>query len=1052
MFCRIIAVAALVFADTIWGQSTRGVIVGAVTDQSGSAVPAAEVTVSNEKTNVTTTAPTSTAGQYTVTNLEPGTYRVSVAAQGFKTGTVRDITIYVNQTMRADVKLEVGDVATTVEVQATAPVVQSETSAVGSVVDSNQMKNMPLNGRSDIYSLLSLAPGIQRGQQNPVVPGATWFGSTNMTIDGVSNIDVGNERLGPTVPSLESMAEFKVITNAASAEFGRGGAQIVVATKSGTNEVHGSLFAFNRNRALSAKNFFATGLPKPPFNRNEFGGSIGGPVLKDKLFFFGTFEGLRRRASVTSVTQQPTAALKAGNFAGVASVRDPLTGDPFPNSQIPANRISPAAQELMKYTSEPNTATSAPGGLGNNFTYNSPTRESNDRYSIRIDSQITSKDRITGRYFEADNGPFVSAVSGATDKFGNWAGFGSSARNVQSSYTRLFTPAFINEVRFGLTHIKYYRTPQNLTVDPSKFINGLISPVEGLGGLPTVNINGFRGFFDQPGSGDRQRNWELFDVLSWARNRHTIKSGFEFQRVSAFNFQNPAPPRGQFNFDGRYAGQPFADFLLGAASLTSRVTRNLEVEPQNSRYGAFVQDDWNIARRLTLNLGVRWEMEGLFDNGRGDLANFYSDLGKVVLLRGQRDPRFANLPIVNGVDVGLSPSNYLNRDENNFAPRVGLAYRPFGNSRFVVRSSYGIFYSVIGGYIGYTALANNPPFRAVESFEPLPGTVPSLTFLNPFPGTGSIPANPNINAVDRNRVNPYFQQWNFTIEGEVLHNTALRVSYVGDKGTRLERLFNVNDPPPAPGQVQPRRPFQPFGPISIYQSGRNTISNQFQLGALRRFTAGFAFQFEYQYTNALGEQPFGITPPTDNRNARLDRGHADFVRHHVATANYIYDLPFGRGRHFQLSGVADKLVGGWQLTGITSFGTGEPFSVTFNSTVLGWPSSRADIVGDPAVPNRSIDQWFNPTVFAVPAPFTYGNSARNLLFGPGFFNWDAGVFKNTLLTERINLEFRAEFFNILNHANFAVPASNISVPNTVGRISSTSNTPRDIQFGLRLQF
>jgi hypothetical protein len=286
----------------------------------------------------------------------------------------------------------------------------------------------------------------------------------------------------------------------------------------------------------------------------------------------------------------------------------------------------------------------------------------------------------------------------------------------------------------------------------------------------------------------------------------------------------------------------------------------------------------------------------------------------------------------------------------------------------------------------------------------------------------------------------------------VLHNTALRVSYVGDKGTRLERLFNINDPPPAPGQVQPRRPFQPFGPIGIYQSGRNTISNQFQLGALRRFTAGLAFQFEYQYTNALGEQPFGITPPTDNRNARLDRGHADFVRHHLATANYIYDLPFGHGRRFRLSGVADKLAGGWQLTGITSFGTGEPYSVTFNSTVLGWPSSRADIAGDPAVSNRSIDRWFNPAAFVIPAPFTYGNSARNLLFGPGFFNWDAGVFKNTLLTERINLEFRTEFFNILNHANFAVPASNISVPSTVGRISSTSNTPRDIQFGLRLQF
>jgi hypothetical protein len=221
---------------------------------------------------------------------------------------------------------------------------------------------------------------------------------------------------------------------------------------------------------------------------------------------------------------------------------------------------------------------------------------------------------------------------------------------------------------------------------------------------------------------------------------------------------------------------------------------------------------------------------------------------------------------------------------------------------------------------------------------------------------------------------------------------------------------------------------------------------------VRRFATGFSFQFEYQYTQALGEQPFGITPPTDNRNAALDRGHADFVRRHLATANYVYNLPFGRGRHFALAGVADKIFGGWQLSGITSFGTGEPYSVTFTSTVLGWPSSRADIVGDPKPSDPSITQWFNPAAFAVPAPFAYGNSARNLLFGPGFFNWDAGVFKNTALTGRVNLEFRAEFFNILNHPNFGLPASNISVPGSVGRITATSNSPRDIQFGLRLQF
>jgi hypothetical protein len=282
----------------------------------------------------------------------------------------------------------------------------------------------------------------------------------------------------------------------------------------------------------------------------------------------------------------------------------------------------------------------------------------------------------------------------------------------------------------------------------------------------------------------------------------------------------------------------------------------------------------------------------------------------------------------------------------------------------------------------------------------------------------------------------------------------LRASYVGSKGTHLDRNININDPIPAPGQIQPRRPFQPFGTIAYRESGRNSITNQIQLGARRRFADGISFQLEYQYTNALSEQPFGISAPMDSFRAYLDRGHADFIAHHVTTANYTWDLPFGRGRAWELSGVADKIFGGWQLAGIVGVGSGQPFSVTFDSTVTGWPSNRANVVPDqPLYPeDRSIARWFNPAAFAVPAQFTYGNSARNMLFGPGYFNWDTAVFKNTAITEHVNLQFRAEFFNILNHPSFGVPSSNVSVASQVARITSTANTPRDIQFGLRLSF
>src|SRR5437667_2924657 len=611
-------------------QSNSAVLVGTVSDSSAAAIVGAKVTVENQGTNISPTVTTKSDGQYTVTNLEPGSYRVTATSPGFTEKSIRDITVFVNQSVRVDVNLEVGAWSPRTEVEATAPVVQSETSSIGQVVDSRQVTKMPLDGRGNLNGLLSLTPGVMTTGQNPLISGGVWFGSTNLTIDGVSDIDTGNERLGPVVPSLESIEEFKVLSNGASAEFGRGGSQVLVQTKSGTNQYHGSLFEFNRNGRLAAKNFFATGLAKPPFNRNEFGASFGGPVIHNKLFFFAAYEGLRRVIAATNITAQPTAAIKAGNFAGLSPVTDPSTGAPFPGNQIPAGRISPVAQGLLKFASEPNLPGAA-GGLGANFAYNTPTRESNDRYSGRLHYQMTSKDRITGRYYYAGDGPYQSGVGGATDKYGNWGGFGASSHNAGVSYTRVIAPTVINEARVGFLQVNYYRTPQNYTFDPSPLIPGLIAPVPGLGGLPTVTITGFAGFFDQPGSGDRQRDYEVYDNLSWVRGKHSMKFGGEYQRVSAFNFQNPAPARGSFAFDGRYTGNSFADFLLGDTLATSRTTENLQTEPRNHRGAVFAQDDWTVSGKLTLNLGLRRQYEGIFDNGfgAGNLANFAPAIGNI---------------------------------------------------------------------------------------------------------------------------------------------------------------------------------------------------------------------------------------------------------------------------------------------------------------------------------------------------------------------------------------------------------------------------------------
>ena len=726
--------ATSLFLASAWAQSTRGILVGTVSDPSGAAVAGALVTVTNQGTNLFEKTETGADGQYTVTNLDPGVYQVAVTASGFRGSTTRDIIINVSQTARQNVQLTVGDVATTVEVQASAPVVQSETSSIASVVDNRQIQTIPLNGRSNIFNLLSLAPGVMRTGQNPIIGGGVWFGSTNMTIDGVSNIDTGNERLSPRRLRLNLSANSASFRMAPQAEYGRGGAQVVVATRAGTNETHGSLFAFNRNAALSAKNFFATNLPTPPFNRNEFGGSLGGRIIRDKLFYFGSYEGLRHRESITNFLALPTVALKSGNFAGLAPIRNPETNQPFENNVIPAERINSVAKAILKYSPDPNQTGTGAAGLGNNYVFNSPLRESNDRYSARADYNLTSNDRFTGRWFKANNGPFLNSFATGTELFGNWGGFGTSSWNVLGSYTRVLSPRLVNEARLGILDIHYFRTPQNAGLDTSTIVPGLIAPVPGTGWTAEHQHHRIPRYLHLPGSGDRQRSYEVADTLSWSLGRHNVKAGAEFQRVSSFNFSNPLPARGQFNFDGRYTGNAFADFLLGYTTQTQRVTKNLEVEPVNSRYAGFVQDDFNMNTHLTLNVGLRYEYAAPFQNARGDLANFYPGVGKIVLIQGEANPRFAGLPIVNGKDVGIDSSNYVNKNTKNFAPRVGFAYRPFGRPTFVVRSSYGIYYNVIGGYIGYTGLANNPPFRTVETFDALPGNTPSLEPLQSIPG------------------------------------------------------------------------------------------------------------------------------------------------------------------------------------------------------------------------------------------------------------------------------------------------------------------------------
>ena len=1052
---RFLVFATLCSAVPLFAQTT-GTIVGRVTDPAKAAITRAQIELTSETTGIAATATPTAEGDFTFPRLAPGTYQLKVSADGFKAQVRRNIAILVNQTARLDVELAVGTVTSSIEVDAQAPVVQSETSSLGNVVDSHQVEAMPLNGRTSIYGLMAMMPGVQQAGSNPAIAGAAYRGGTGQTVDGVSNDDAIGERLLGQVPSLDGIAEFKVIANAAPAEFGKN-AQIIMASKSGGNDLHGSLFEFNRNAVMAAKAHNAQTIAKPAFNRNEYGGSVGGPIRKNKLFYFGSFEGLRLVQSTTTQLSDPTAAMMSGNFSGLPTIiKDPLaSGAPFAGNIIPTTRISAISQKFLPYIPTPNLPGQGATGLGTNFVTNVPQHQPNDRYSVRADYQLSDKDMISARYFWTNNGPYSTAGGGMP--YGNWDGFGISTQNFSGQYTRVITPSIANVLRVGLNYWTDYRMPQNHLLDPSTIIPGDPAPLPGLGGLPTISMSGFSTVSDQPGSGDVNHQRQLADSISYQRGRHSFKAGIDFSRVDVVNRQNSSPYRGSFAFDGRYTGQSFADFLLGDISTSSRATSNFILDDVNKRYAAYVQDDWRISERLTINAGLRYDYQSPWVKNN-ELALWDRGLNSLVVVNGTAQPLWTGVvPIVSGSSLGITPGNYMNLGNRNFAPRIGLAYRPFGSPKFVIRAAYGIFYNVMGEYDGAVDLRDlglNPPFRASQTFLGSNNGIPNLTWADAWAGTGSSSTSspPNLYAVDKNFHLGYNQQWNYTMEWEPIRNTAVRASYVGSKATHFVQVVDLNNPLPSSLPVQPRRQYQPFGDIFYYQSSRNSNLHQLQLGATRRFSSGLEFGAEYQFTRVLG-LPYDGATATTYTNLRLDYGNSSqYVRHYLVM-NYIYDLPFGKGKRFvsNVSSPVNKVIGGWQIAGIATFNTGSFFSVSFNSTLTGWPSGRANLIGDPTNAQRNQFQWFNPAAYAVPAPYTYGGSAPNSLQGPGSIAWDSALFKKTSLTDRIHLEVRMEAFNILNHANLGNPGTNISVPASVGIITSR-NGSRVVQFGARLSF
>ena len=1047
---------ALLLTSLPVSSQTMGSIVGRVTDSAKAVVPGAQVELVNADTGIVLRTVTDAQGEYILPRVDPGNYRLSVSAQGFEKAVRSSIPILVNQAAREDVSLALGAVSTTISVQSEAPVVQSETSSIGQVVDGAQVTEMPLNGRDSIYSLLALAPGVQDSGSNPMISGSAFRGGTSVTVDGTNTDDALNERINLPVPSLETIAEFKVVTNGAPAEFGKP-AQVIVVTKGGGNQIHGTLVAFNRNNVLAAKSHAAENIAKPPYKRNEYGGSVGGPIKKNKLFYLGSFEGLRLVQYTLTQESLPTVAMKQGDFNGIAAIKDPLLGTPFPGDVIPSNRISPVSTTLLPYLPNPNQPGSS-NGLGVNLAENVPTDQPNDRYAVRGDYQIDPRDTVNVRYYWVNNGPYVSATGGGV-LFDNWAGYGLSSKNLSSVYTRVVTPSLTNEFRFNINYWSDYRIPQNNAFNANTLIPQDPAPQQGLGGLPTITMNGFTTMQDQPGSADVNHNATISDFLTWVRGHHTIKGGLALTRISAVNRQNSSPYRGSFSFNGQYSGESFADFLLGDINQSSYNTSNFTMDDLNYRTSYFVQDDWRVNAHFTLNVGLRYEYETPWEK-RNDLSYWSQALNELVVVHGTAVSAFNGLPTVSGSTMGVTTSNYINLGRKNFAPRLGFAYRPFNSSRFVVRGSYGIFYNPMSEYddqIDVRDLGLNPPFRATYTFAAPSSGPPTITWSNPFSGSGTAGgvANPTVYGITPNFRDGYEQNWNVTTEWEFLPNTVLRTSYLGSKGTHLPITIDVNEPLPTSAPLQPLRPYQPWGDVYLYQSTRNDILNQAQIGVTHRIGHGLEFGLEYSFTKDLTPSYDGVIP-YDPYNVRLDRGNDPMYSRNYMVANYIYDLPIGRGKLWlnSVSSRVNKVVGGWQIAGIVTAASGHYTSITTNAKANGYQyptqTPRANTVGNPSVANQTQYQWFNPAAYAVPSAYVYGDSAPYSIQGPGTFNWDGALYKTTTITERVRLQIRMEAFDCINHANLSSLQTNIS--NSQAGVSTGRSGSRIVEFGGRLSF
>jgi hypothetical protein len=1095
---RILLALALVIACTpaaAFPQSVSGTILGTVTDSSGSVIPNAKVTAVNEGTGLTRTVQADSSGEYTLASLPTGRYTIMTEMTGFKALALSNIELSVDQRARIDLKLELGAMSESISVEATSPLLQTSSSELGTTVKAEQIEALPLNGRNFV-NLTRTIPGVLRGIPGANIDGAgslAWRASAsfsangqrprdnNYMLDGVDN----NETWLQTVvifPSVDALDEFKMQTSTYSAEFGRSlGGVVNLQIKSGTNKVRGSGFEFHRDDAFDANNFFnnRAGRAKPDFKQDQFGGTVGGPVFKDKTFFFGDYQGHRETQGVTALSTVPTMLMRSGNFSELTRViYDPTTNQPFAGNIIPDSRIDSVARNMLtQLYPEPNTpgTRQANGQIINNYLLNPVKNRDDNQFDVKVDHNLTNENRFFLRYsyqkvHRLQPASLPHGDAGAT--FG--AGDGNiTAQGLAFNDTHTIRTNLLNEFRFGWTSIKFFQLPIDYGTNPALAI-----------GLPGVNLNNatsamsqmtFQNIRNLGANGNQplitnQNDFQVFDNVTWIKGKHSIRSGGSVTLRSR-EILNADTITGVFNFNNNMtsncAGQPagcsvngstgfdVASFMLGLVNTKARnyfdEDTYRETRPE---YVLYTQDDFRATNNLTLNLGLRWDVYPPWVEVNDRQSNFDEATGKFVVASEDA--------VVNGIKVGRYLQTYSKRD---LGPRFGFAYDVNGSGRTIVRGGFGIFWNFTpGGTSG--SKAQNPPFLQATALNANPTAYGVNLLLKdglpPPPGTDpSRPASGSTRSIfDVNFRDAYARQWNLNLQRSLGTNYMVEVAYVGSQGRQMLIKGDPNQAPPKVGVTDSNvnRPFIQLAPalrtIGQVQSKGTLDYHGLLMKFQRRFANNFSFLNSYTYGKAidLNSDNDGLVTLTNVYDFDYNRGPADYDITHTLSSSWVYEIPWAR----------EKLYGGWQFGGIMLLRGGLPLTVTQTQGVLSTGTgNRPNRVCDGKLDHPTIDKWFDLSCF-VPTTEntgTYGNAGRNIIRGPGSFNIDASLIKNTRIGH-VETEFRIEAFNLLNHPQFANP--NTTIGNAAaGVISAMLSNPscsvcgtveRQVQLGFKVRF